>query len=111
MPRERIRLVRQFNRWQSIVDASSPDIDYGDRVPFPVIWLDRLLGSDTLTAALFLLMLTGCCFVAPAAGVLSALGLLVCRLPEARDNAALLCIGASVHGVVFWWWFISAVMN
>ena len=80
---------------------SDAEVDYDTR-PGPPGWLDRLFASDSVTSVFFLLMLAGCCMVAPVVGLMSGLGLLVCRTPEARTNAALLLVAASGHAVFFW---------
>jgi hypothetical protein len=80
---------------------SDVEADYDTR-PGPPGWLDRLFASDSVTSVFFLLMLSGCCPVAPFAGLMSGLGLLVCRTPEARLNAAFLLVAATGHAVFFW---------
>src|SRR5262245_19172824 len=84
------------------MNTRSADIeaDYADRVPMSR--LDRLLAGETVANWLFLLMLSGCCFVAPVAGLVAGLGLLGCRTPEARLTATFLAVAAAGHGVVFW---------
>ena len=77
------------------------EADYDTR-PGPPGWLDRVFASDPVTGTVFLLMLSGCCVIAPFAGLMSGLGLLVCRTPEARTNAALLLVAAAGHAVFFW---------
>jgi len=83
------------------VDARFPEeADYADRPTAWTGWLDWLFGGEALTGLLGALMIAGCCFVAPAAGFLAGLGLLVCQTPEARHNAAFLLALAAIQSLL-----------
>lgn len=85
-------------------DWSGAEVDYddgGSRLRMPGR-MDRLFASESWVAILSLLMLSGCCLIAPLAALAGGLGLLVCHTYEARTNAALLLAAAAGHAVLFW---------
>jgi len=84
-------------------DWSGAEVDYDDGLrPGTPGRMDRLFACESWVAVLFLLMLSGCCLIAPPAALAGGLGLLVCRTPEARLNAAFLLVAAAGHAAVFW---------
>src|SRR5947209_8130437 len=92
---------RSHRRGRRAVDARFPEeADYADRPTAWTGWLDWLFGGEALTGLLGALMIAGCCFVAPAAGFLAGLGLLVCQTPEARHNAAFLLALAAIQSLL-----------
>ena len=85
-------------------DWTGTEVDYDDdgfRLGTPGR-MDRLFASESWVAVLFLLMLAGCCLIAPLAALAGGLGLLVCHTDEARVNAAMLLVAAAGHAVLFW---------
>jgi hypothetical protein len=84
-------------------DWTGTEVDYDDgfRLGTPGR-MDRLFARESWIAVLFLLMLSGCCLIAPLAALAGGLGLLVCQTYEARTNAALLLAAAAGHAVLFW---------
>jgi hypothetical protein len=84
-------------------DWSGAEVDYDDgfRLGTPGR-MDRLFACESWIAVFVVLMVSGCCLVAPMAAFAGGLGLLVCHTYEARVNAALLLVAASGHAVLFW---------
>jgi len=84
-------------------DWSGAEVDYDDgfRLGSPGR-MDRFFARESWIAVLFLLMLSGCCLIAPLAALAGGLGLLVCHTYEARVNAAMLIAAATAHAVLFW---------
>lgn len=93
-------------------DWSGAEVDYdeGFRLGVPGR-MDRLFACESWVTVLFLLMLSGCCVIAPLAAFAGGLGLLVCQTYEARVNAALLLVAAAGHGVLFWVLVVSVYVR
>jgi hypothetical protein len=84
-------------------DWTGAEVDYDDgfRLGMPGR-MDRLFACESWIVVFVVLMVTGCCVVAPFAALAGGLGLLVCHTHEARVNAAMLLVAAAGHGVLFW---------